>query len=153
MLVKGVRCLLELVLLVSGLYMAAPGVVDLVNMVNTHAPEQPAESIQSLALVWIIVVLLVVLLAEGISVSGADMKKGFQHSRFTENTCLGLILTGVSALTMLHSESSFWLVMAWLLSWIVVSFIRTKILTERDSDAAGAQTEADTKPSDTPAGS
>lgn len=152
MIVKGIRSLLELLLLAWGLYMAAPGVVDLVNMVNSR-PVQPGESLQSLALLWVIVVLTVVLLAEGIRIMGAGTTKGFQNSRFTETVCLGLIMTGISALTILHDESSFWLVIAWLMSWIGVSFIRTKQRTECDSDATVTQAKADTESNNTPAGS
>lgn len=151
--VKGIRSLLELLLLAWGLNMAAPGVVDLVNMVNSRTPVQPGESLQSLALLWVIVVLAFVLLAEGIRVMGVGTIKGFQNSRFTETICLGLILTGISALTILHDESSFWLVIAWLMGWIGVSFIRTKQKTECDSDAAVTQAKADTDSSNTPAGS
>lgn len=153
MLVKGVRCLLELVLLVSGLYMAAPGVIDVVNLVNSPGSTQPVDTIQILFLLWIIVVLVAVLLAEGMKMMSAGTTKGFQHSRFTEHVCLGMVLTGVSTLTMLHDESLFWLVMGWQLSWIAVTFIRPKKKAECGSDAAVAQTEADTMPSDTPAGS
>lgn len=153
MIVKEIRSLLELLLLAWGLYMAAPGVVDLVNMVNSRTPVQPGESLQSLALLWVIVVLTVVLLAEGIRVMGACTTKGFQNSRFTETVCLGLIQTGISALTILHDESSFWLVVAWLMSWIGVSFIRTKQRTECDPDATVTQAKADTESNNTPAGS
>lgn len=154
MFIKGVRSLMELVLVVLGLYMAAPGLVDLVDMAYTYTPEQPVQSIQSLVLLWVFIVLVViVMVTKGIRVMAAGTVKGFKQSRFTEYVCFGLLFTGVSTLTMIHNDSLFWLVIGWQLSWIGVSFIRTKQKAERDSDAVNVQTDTDTKPSDTSAGS
>lgn len=154
LIVKGFRYVLELLLLALGIYMAAPGLVDAMELVQVGNLSDPAQAIQSLALVWLFTVASIVSIAAGLLILKNGKESIVQDSLHPLGNMLqGMMLTGCSALIMLHSETSFWFVMTWLLSWIAVGYIRPKKKTECDPDAAVTQAKADTESSNTPVGS